>query len=619
MPYSPDQLIKITSNYADLAVSKLVAEAKKKEKKKLDPKAKVRNRGTVCVSAEQAKDKKDHFPINDEGQARNALARVQQLSSAPWYKGSLEGLKALVARKVKAKYPKIDVGGKKEKKSSLEEFESMFAKYAQGQPTGYYNPTEQTEEDAKAFMQPGGENAVRGGPGKPQYAPAPQQPARGRFPSIEPAVQEALDKLGFKGPKGESLLGPNGKGDGQRGPITDFALTQYKDKNKAKLVMPNGQPMSDALVGEVAKRDASGENKPQTGDGTFDVKATFDALNQVVGYLTQYQAASAQGQINGEEVRKYMSGAKEWADGALKGLQALPPQQKQNPTLLPRLQKAITDIGIWFKYLDAKYPRSTMAKATSLSLFEKQFAKYAQQPAWEGSPDFQQKQPAQQGQPQGQPAQPVQQPGQGQPAQPPGQGQQQQGDGKGQPPAQPAKPFQFSEDFVKRMSKWIEHDSGKTKDMIDDIKSLKDRDNWTEEKLQRAQFEYQRNLKRISDAKAKGIDDRLDEAHSNMLDEIENDTKIILARVGKEIASRQGGAGSGDAQQGQPPPPNQRPSQDQWDPNQGAYIYPGGGYAWYPGGRGWISLNVGGRGNWGGGGRPFRSSPRGSGFGRGHR
>ena len=51
-------------------------EAKKKSKnKKLDPKAKVRNRGTVCVPASSAKDKKDHFPINSIGQGRNALCK----------------------------------------------------------------------------------------------------------------------------------------------------------------------------------------------------------------------------------------------------------------------------------------------------------------------------------------------------------------------------------------------------------------------------------------------------------------------------------------------------------------------------------------------------------------
>jgi len=130
MSQSAEQLLKMSVNYEQLATESLLVTAKKKEKK-LDPKAKVRNRGTVCVPAEQAKDKKDHFPINDEGQARNALARVQQLSSAPWYKGSLEGLKALVARKVKAKYPKIDVGGKKkEKKSFVEVSETLLNKYS---------------------------------------------------------------------------------------------------------------------------------------------------------------------------------------------------------------------------------------------------------------------------------------------------------------------------------------------------------------------------------------------------------------------------------------------------------------------------------------------------------
>lgn len=138
MSYNPNQLIKITTNYAKLATNSLVVMAKEKDKKKLDPKAKVRNRGNVCVLAESAKDKKDHFPINDEGQARNALARVHQYSSAPeWYSGSLSGLQALVARKVKAKYPKIDVGGKKEKKSSESQTnlmavgEQLATKYSQ--------------------------------------------------------------------------------------------------------------------------------------------------------------------------------------------------------------------------------------------------------------------------------------------------------------------------------------------------------------------------------------------------------------------------------------------------------------------------------------------------------
>lgn len=115
MSYTVEQLLTLATQFDELAAESLVKTAAKKEKKKLDPKAKVRNRGTVCVPAESAKDKKDHFPINDEDQARNALARVHQYSSVPsWYKGSLKGLQALVSRKVHSKYPSIG----KDKKSS---------------------------------------------------------------------------------------------------------------------------------------------------------------------------------------------------------------------------------------------------------------------------------------------------------------------------------------------------------------------------------------------------------------------------------------------------------------------------------------------------------------------
>lgn len=86
--------------------------------KKLDPKAKVRNRGTVVFPADHPKvtDKKDHFPINNEAQARNALARANQFSKAPeWYKGSLQSLVSAVAKKVKGKYKGIEVSKKSTK------------------------------------------------------------------------------------------------------------------------------------------------------------------------------------------------------------------------------------------------------------------------------------------------------------------------------------------------------------------------------------------------------------------------------------------------------------------------------------------------------------------------
>jgi len=83
-----------------------------KQQRKLDPNAGVRNRGNVVFPAnsKKVKDHKDHFPINNADQARNALSRVGQYSSVPpWYSGSLSELKSAVQGAVKRKYPKIGV------------------------------------------------------------------------------------------------------------------------------------------------------------------------------------------------------------------------------------------------------------------------------------------------------------------------------------------------------------------------------------------------------------------------------------------------------------------------------------------------------------------------------
>ncbi len=80
--------------------------------KKLKAGAKRRHRGKVVFPWDGPKvsDKKDHFPINDAGQARNALARSHQYKGAPkWYKGSLSELQNAVKRAVKKEYPSIEV------------------------------------------------------------------------------------------------------------------------------------------------------------------------------------------------------------------------------------------------------------------------------------------------------------------------------------------------------------------------------------------------------------------------------------------------------------------------------------------------------------------------------
>lgn len=87
------------------------------ESRSINPDAEVRNRGDVVFSAESEKvlDNKDHFPINTESQARNALARASQYETVPdWYDGTLYELVKKVHNKVKRKYPEIKVTEKSE-------------------------------------------------------------------------------------------------------------------------------------------------------------------------------------------------------------------------------------------------------------------------------------------------------------------------------------------------------------------------------------------------------------------------------------------------------------------------------------------------------------------------
>ena len=90
MSYSPAQLIKIATNYEQLSIESLVVTAKKKRREKVIQRQRSVIEALFVFRLNKPRIKKNHFPINDEGQARNALARVQQLSSAPWYKGSLK-------------------------------------------------------------------------------------------------------------------------------------------------------------------------------------------------------------------------------------------------------------------------------------------------------------------------------------------------------------------------------------------------------------------------------------------------------------------------------------------------------------------------------------------------
>lgn len=85
-------------------------------------------RGSVVFPSDSSRvnDDKDHFPINDAGQARNALARVAQYSSKPpWFEGTLAELQTAVRNAVSEKFPSIDVS--KESKDNKKIFKSEYS------------------------------------------------------------------------------------------------------------------------------------------------------------------------------------------------------------------------------------------------------------------------------------------------------------------------------------------------------------------------------------------------------------------------------------------------------------------------------------------------------------
>jgi len=113
----------------------VIAKAVKKTKEKKTPKS--QDRGDVCFPANSKHNKssKDRFPINNENQARNALARCAQYDSVPpWFQGGgLKELQNMVRRKVHSKYKGIEVSDlKKKKKSALE---VLVEKYSENNTT----------------------------------------------------------------------------------------------------------------------------------------------------------------------------------------------------------------------------------------------------------------------------------------------------------------------------------------------------------------------------------------------------------------------------------------------------------------------------------------------------
>lgn len=135
LSYTPEDLLKLASKFeADLTIydETLTKEAKERM---LDPKAKVRNRGTCVFPAGKGRNKsqKDRYPINTESQAKSALRYAVAQKSAPWFSGTVEEMRKAVQSAVYRKYPGLKKRHKeREKKSSeLNELIELITKFAE--------------------------------------------------------------------------------------------------------------------------------------------------------------------------------------------------------------------------------------------------------------------------------------------------------------------------------------------------------------------------------------------------------------------------------------------------------------------------------------------------------
>ena len=295
MSYTAKELLKLASDYNNVATRALFVMAEKKEKKKLDPKAK--NKKIL----------------------------------------------------------------KKKKKKASEYYDVLLSKLGQAEPQAPKgtpgNPWKEGELGETVELDDPPAEGEGAGTGTRQPISFQRNNTRPRFEAIPPEVQEALDKLGYKGPKGESVVKPDRKGDGQLGPITRSVLDQYRAKNKDRAVDTRGNPISQELMYEMIKRDASGENKTTT----FDHKTTNDSLNTVSAYLTQLQAWQGQKQIlpkNVEQIKQQLAQYATSVGPAMKAIndaladERSSQQEKQlAQQLAAKAKKLNDDIAAWNKFL----------------------------------------------------------------------------------------------------------------------------------------------------------------------------------------------------------------------------------------------------------------------------
>jgi hypothetical protein len=131
----PDLVIE-DINIVIAAVDPILAKGKNKKK----PKSQKRGDCVFPHTSPKVKDKKDHFPINSEKQAKSALSYANGFEkSPPWYDGSLKELVSAVARKVKSKYPNMEVSEESKKPGAKKKGKKKKASMKPSEVAGLLN------------------------------------------------------------------------------------------------------------------------------------------------------------------------------------------------------------------------------------------------------------------------------------------------------------------------------------------------------------------------------------------------------------------------------------------------------------------------------------------------
>lgn len=325
MSYTPEQLLAIANNYESNASASLNKTAKKKDEKKS-------KKPPFWMKNQDLHDAKDKKSTKDKPSADKSKGKKKEKD----YK----------------------------KKSTADRFDALMRKFADPNANWARNAlnapaapavqtapeTTITADEARTTTLP--EQTIVG------KRPAPTQ----ALPKIPEATQTALNTLGFKGKDGKAL-----NPDGKLGPNTQFALDAYKTKNKERLVMPDGKPMSDSLIFTVIQRDATGENKTTT----FDHKATNDGLNAVSSYLTQLQAWQGRKEITAQNLPQIKTQLAQWVGtlpAFVKSIDDTIADQRsseQEKTLAKQLKakadKLNVDIESWNKFFETIAPSQPAA------------------------------------------------------------------------------------------------------------------------------------------------------------------------------------------------------------------------------------------------------------------